>query len=110
MEKLIEECVAPTKRVDIAVIIEQMAHFHPEEPHWYLPFIGVDPARQGTGLGSMLLRMSLSKFETAKLPIYLESTNPKNQLFYERHGFELIGEISVSDCPPIIPMVRRPRQ
>jgi hypothetical protein len=25
-------------------------------PHWYLLFIGVDPARQGLGLGSLLLR------------------------------------------------------
>src|SRR5262249_8420065 len=30
-------------------------------PHWYLYFIGVDPARQGLGLGSLLLRAGLSR-------------------------------------------------
>jgi hypothetical protein len=25
---------------------------------------------------------------------------------YERHGFEVIGEIRVGSCPPIVPMLR----
>src|SRR5688572_13974062 len=25
----------------------QMGEYHPTEPHWYLPFIGVDPMQQG---------------------------------------------------------------
>ena len=52
---LIEESISPEKRPDIARVIEEMARYH-EEPHWYLPFIGVDPARQGNGLGAALLR------------------------------------------------------
>ena len=30
---------------DIFALLEQMARYHPAEPHWYLP--GVDPSRQG---------------------------------------------------------------
>ena len=42
-------------------------------------------------------------------PAYLESTSPRSQPLYERHGFEAIGEIRVGQCPPIVPMLRRAR-
>ena len=32
---------------------------HPHEPHWYLGFLGVQPALQGLGLGSALLQATL---------------------------------------------------
>jgi GNAT superfamily N-acetyltransferase len=35
----------------------------PSVPHWHLPFIGVDPARQGLGLGSLLLRAGLLRVD-----------------------------------------------
>lgn len=107
--KLFEENVAPSKRSTIAAVVEEMARYHPEEPHWYLPFIGVDPARQGNGLGSMLLEASLAKCDEVQLPAYLESTNPRNQCLYETYAFEAIAEIRVNDCPPVVPMLRRPR-
>jgi GNAT superfamily N-acetyltransferase len=109
MTTLIEDNVAPAKKGDIAAIIEEMAGYHPEEPHWYLPFIGVDPAWQSKGLGSLLMLSSLARCDVAQLPAYLESTNPRNRPFYERHGFEALGEIRVGDCPPIVPMLRQPR-
>lgn len=108
MAQLIEECVAPENKADIAAVIEEMGRYHPQEPHWYLPFIGVDPAQQGRGLGAMLLKVSLRRCDVAQLGAYLESTNPRNQSLYERHGFEAIGEIRVGSCPPVVPMLRRP--
>jgi len=36
-------------------LFEQMDAFHPREPHWYLPLIGVDPAFQGHGYGARLM-------------------------------------------------------
>jgi ribosomal protein S18 acetylase RimI-like enzyme len=106
---LIEESVAPGKRADLSAVIEEMVQYHPEEPHWYLPFIGVDPTQQGKGLGAALLRSVLTECDAARLPAYLESTNPRNQTFYERHGFRTLGEIRVGDCPPVVPMLRPPR-
>ena len=105
---LIDESVAPERRADLAAVIEAMVHHHPEEPHWYLPFIGVDPARQGNGSGSALLRSVIAKCDAACLPAYLESTSPRSQLLYERHGFKVVGEIRAGNCPPIVPMLRRP--
>ena len=40
-------------------MVEQMANYHPREPHWYLPLMGVDPTCQGKGLGSALMRHAL---------------------------------------------------
>jgi ribosomal protein S18 acetylase RimI-like enzyme len=107
--ELIETAVAREKQDDMAAVVEEMGRYHPEGPHWYLPFIGVEPSRQGQGLGSALLGTSLSRCDADGLPAYLESTNPRNQSLYERHGFQAMGEIKVRSCPPIVPMLRRPR-
>jgi GNAT superfamily N-acetyltransferase len=105
---LIEDAVAPGKRATMAAAVEQMIRCHPQEPHWYLPFIAVEPARQSGGLGAALLRAQLAACDRAGLPAYLESSNPRNRPLYERHGFVPITEIKVGDCPPIMPMLRRP--
>lgn len=107
--ELIETAVAREKQDDMAAIVEEMGRYHPEAPHWYLPFIGVEPSRQGQSLGSALLGTSLSRCDADGLPAYLESTNPRNQSLYERHGFQAIGEIKIGSCPPIVPMLRRAR-
>ena len=107
--ELIETVVAREKQDDMAAVVEEMGRYHPDGPHWYLPLIGVEPSRQGQGLGSALLRTSLSRCDADGLPAYLESSSPKNQPLYERHGFQAIGEIKIRSCPPIVPMLRRPR-
>jgi len=105
---LIDETLAQDKRASMLQVVEDMIRLHPREPHWYLPFIGVDPARQGNGLGALLLRPVLAECDAKRLPAYLESTNARNRPFYERHGFRAVGEIRVGDCPPIVPMLRQP--
>ncbi len=93
----------------IFTFMGQMGEYHPTEPHWYLPLIAVDPAQQGRGLGSALLRHALEISDRDKLPAYLEATSPRSRPLYERHGFEAIGEIQVADSPPMWPMLRKPR-
>jgi pimeloyl-ACP methyl ester carboxylesterase len=36
-------------------VMEQVGASHPDEPHWYLPAIGVDPHAQGRGLGPAVI-------------------------------------------------------
>jgi ribosomal protein S18 acetylase RimI-like enzyme len=90
-------------------LMEQMGRHHPLEPHWYLPIIGVDPAAQGRGHGSRLLRHRTEWLDREGHVAYLESTNPANVPLYERHGFEVVATIEVADVPPVFPMVREPR-
>jgi ribosomal protein S18 acetylase RimI-like enzyme len=87
----------------------QMGEYHPTEPHWYLPFIAVDPMQQGKGLGSALLIHALQISDRDGLPAYLEATSPNSRRLYERHGFEALGEIQSADSPPLFPMLRKPR-
>lgn len=108
LRNLINTTVTPDRKPVLHGVIEEMGRWHPTEPHWYLPFIGVDTARQGQGLGSALLRPMLAECDRAQLPAYLESTNPRNRSLYERHGFRAIGEIRVGAFPPIVPMLRQP--
>ena len=91
-------------------VLEQMGSYHPQEPHWYLPLIGVDPFHQGKGYGSALMQHALVPCDRDHTLAYLESSNPKNIPLYERHGFELLGTIQVGTSPPIFPMLRKPRR
>jgi ribosomal protein S18 acetylase RimI-like enzyme len=93
---------------DLPGVGEQMAHYHPAQPHWYLPLVGVDPARQGAGYGTALMKHVTREFDRSGALAYLESTNPRNISLYLRHGFEVLGQIQVGSSPPIVPMVRRP--
>ena len=104
-----ERWVPSERLATVLAFMEQMGRSHPDEPHWYLPFIGVDPAVQNRGLGAALLRHALAALDRERRLAYLESTNPANVSLYERHGFERLGTIQVGDAPPIVPMVRAPR-
>jgi ribosomal protein S18 acetylase RimI-like enzyme len=90
-------------------LFEQMGAFHPNEPHWYLPMIGVNPSEQGRGVGSALLREGLTRCDADGLPAYLEATSLRNISLYERFGFEAVGRIQTKTSPPIIPMFRQPQ-
>jgi ribosomal protein S18 acetylase RimI-like enzyme len=90
-------------------LFEQMDAFHPSEPHWHLPLIGVDPCEQGRGCGSVLLRNGLARCDADGLPAYLEATSLRNISLYERFGFKAVGRIRTKTSPSIIPMLRPPQ-
>jgi ribosomal protein S18 acetylase RimI-like enzyme len=104
--EIIERTVSASIRNDLSSIFEQMAKCRTSEPHWYLPFIGVDPASQRNGHGSRLMAYALQQFDRDHMAAYLESTNPRNISFYRRHGFEPVGEIRAGTSPVITPMLR----
>ena len=87
-----------------------MGSYHPNEPHWYLPLIGVDPVLQSNGFGSALLKHGLLPCDRENKVAYLESSNPRNIPLYERYGFEVLGEIQVGTSPTIFPMLRKPQK
>lgn len=109
VERLMRKTVPEERMAAVFSIFEEMEAFHPHEPHWHLPLVGVHPARQGRGIGSVLLRQMLDQCDREQMPAYLEATSPRNVALYERLGFETLGRILVADCPMIVPMLRRPR-
>ena len=91
-------------------LLNLMKEHHPEEPHWYLMVLGSDPTVRGGGFGRTVLQSRLDRCDAEGVPAYLENTNPKNEAFYMRFGFEVKGEIKVPDGGPTMwPMWRNPR-
>lgn len=106
--ELFQNSTTEEVRKDLFPVFEAMGSYHPEEPHWYLPMIGVDTPMQGNGLGSQLMQYALERVDADGLAAYLESSNPRNIPLYERFGFEVIGEIAIGSAPPLFPMLRQP--
>jgi ribosomal protein S18 acetylase RimI-like enzyme len=109
MGALIDEAIPVDRQAEIFAILEQMGAGHPQEPHWYLPFLGVDPGHQRKGYGSALLSYGLRAADRDGVPAYLESTSPDNTRLYERHGFEAIGTIEIDGSTRLTRMLRQPR-
>ena len=65
----------------------QFAEARPSEPHAYLTLLGVAPEARGGGYGMGLLRAALARYDEAGIPTYLESSNPANDVRYERLGY-----------------------
>jgi ribosomal protein S18 acetylase RimI-like enzyme len=76
-------------------VLSVLEEHHPKEPHWYLEFIGTDPAHQGKGVGSALLGPRLAECDEQGLPAYLESSKEQNVPFYERFGFQVTEQITL---------------
>lgn len=109
MMALLPDMVPADRLEDMAGVFEGMESYHPNERHWYLPIIGADPAYLGQGLGGALMKHACSLIDEDRLPAYLESSNPRNISLYERHGFEVMGEIRSGAAPLVTPMYRAAR-
>lgn len=82
---------------------------HPrKEPHWYLAFIGVDPVRQGHGVGAALLRSRLRRCDQEGLPAYLESSNLENVPLYQHFGFHVTSTLGLPEGAPVVSTMWRP--
>ena len=106
MDAIMEETLRPEISEDIAAVMKGMAEHHPREPHWYLPLVAADPNWIGQGLGTLLMKHALRRCDEEGVAAYLESSNPRNISFYERHGFKIIGKIQSGSSPVLTPMLR----
>ncbi|MDJ0786414.1 MAG: GNAT family N-acetyltransferase [Myxococcota bacterium] len=82
----------------------------PEGPHWYLNGIAARRGGRSRGVGAGLLEPFLALSDSEGVPIYLESSNPRNLSFYRRYGFEDCGPCVLLDEADarIQPMLRAP--
>jgi ribosomal protein S18 acetylase RimI-like enzyme len=90
-------------------VLDAMNKAHPHERHYYLQFIGVEPAHQRKGLGSALMQPMLACCDREACGAYMENTQEKNLAFYEWLGFAVIGELDLGrEAPPVWRMWRAP--
>ena len=71
----------------------------PKERHWHLGPVAVDAHLQGMGIGTKLMRVFCAQMDAAGEVAYLETDKPENVRFYERFGFEVVGEQEVIGVP-----------
>lgn len=93
--------------------LEKKRANHAGKRHWHLQLIATLPSKQGHGFGAAAIKSSLARADALNMVCYLESSNPKNLPFYERHGFHVVEEVVFPKCreeePPIIYlMLRKP--
>jgi GNAT superfamily N-acetyltransferase len=90
--------------------LDHMEKIHKEqapEDHWYLMILGVDPPRQGQGIGSAIMQPALAKADAAHLPAYLETQKEINVPLYRKHGFDVVVETDMPDNGPHIWCMKR---
>lgn len=71
----------------------------PEQRHWHLGPLAVETGLQGMGVGSRLMEVSCAQVDASGQDAYLEIDTPADLLFYERFGFEVVGEQEVLGVP-----------
>ena len=74
---------------------KMLSSYHPNEPFYYLWFIGVLPEKQSKGIGTKLLKEVLRKCDEDHRAIYLETSVIKNISWYQRFGFEVFNELDL---------------
>lgn len=101
----------PGDRVDeILGLLDKLSSYYPTEACWYLPMIGVDPNFQRQGHGMELMSHMLDEIDSQGLPVYLESSNPKNISLYKLCGFEELGRLELGGRAIVTPMIRDARK
>lgn len=108
LAELAGDVLPEEKLADAWTAFDRLGRHGPDEPHWHLPLVGVEPAHQGKGLGTALVEHALVRCDRRDELAYLESANPRNLSLYLRHGFELLDPVHVGSMPPIFPMIREP--
>ena len=75
----------------------EWARQDPLNQHWHLGPVGVLPSHQGKGIGTKLLIRFCKEVDTCLAPAYLETDTDENVRFYERFGFQVVGETEIFD-------------
>ena len=100
------------ERGRVAGLVEQLEGLRQRcapSAHWYLDILGVDPPRQGQGIGGRMLEPILLRADTSGVHCYLETFKERNLPFYEKHGFVALAEEQIRHGPRFWPMLRKPR-
>jgi ribosomal protein S18 acetylase RimI-like enzyme len=96
--------------MSFSTAVDTLHKKHAPYPHYYLFFIGVDPAYQKKRVASRLITPMLGWLDMQKLPCYLNTQNENNIGLYEHYGFQVIEQLVLPDSGIVhTAMLRKPR-
>ncbi len=72
--------------------LKEIDEIHPQDPHYYIEYLGVLPEYQGQGLGSTILQFITARADEVNSGCFLETASPRNVPLYQRYGFEILAE------------------
>lgn len=78
--------------------------------HWYLFMLGILPAYQRQGIGSLLLQPIIKQADKEGLPCYLETSTEEGVRFYQRLGFEVVRTGGIPEEIKFWTMKRSPKE
>lgn len=87
--------------------LEKRRTQHVPEPNWSLLAVGVEPGRQGQGIGSALIRPVLETCDRGRVPAYLETAEARNLPLFERHGFRVVEKVHLPRSDVRVWLMRR---
>jgi ribosomal protein S18 acetylase RimI-like enzyme len=96
--------------MSFSTAVDTLHKKHAPYPHYYLFFIGVDPAYQKKRVASRLITPMLGWLDMQKIPCYLNTQNENNIGLYEHYGFQVIEQLVLPDSGIVhTAMLRKPR-
>ena len=100
----------PRATPEVFAMFERLGHLHPDRPHWYLAFVGVDPHTQSRGIGARLLAPVHERADAEGVACYLETPFARTHPFYERLGYTVREELRpLATDAPLWTMLREPQ-
>ena len=71
----------------------------PKERHWHLGPVGVEPGRQGMGIGSLMIKCFCDRMDAESEMAWLETDTAENVRLYEKFGFCVVDQADVLGVP-----------
>jgi GNAT superfamily N-acetyltransferase len=65
----------------------------PDERHWHVGPVSVDPVLQSCGIGARLMEAVNQRLDAEGEVAWLETDKPGNVVFYRRAGYEVVEEV-----------------
>lgn len=90
--------------------IDRIHHACVPGPHWYLMLLGVEPARQGQGIGGRLIAPKLAEARASGLPCYLETMTELDVAFYRKQRFKVVFETEMQPGLHVWMMMKQPEE
>lgn len=102
--------IGPGPTMRYAAYEREIRKLQPNQPHWYLFFLGVNPTQQSEGVGSAFVRHVCRLADADRVPCYLETTVAELVPFYQKFGFELQQQKSLKFLDGLVvnTMMRQP--